>query len=104
MEDEKLVERIKNGDDTAFDELINAHKKKIYQMALSHTRNPEDAENLTQYIFAEVKSFLHSWQPQRVTFATWLYCVALNYIHKATRRKIYGCFSSQLKTYITSLN
>ncbi len=103
MEDKKLVERIKNGDDTAFEELTKAHKEKIYKMALSHTRNPEDAEKLTQDIFANVKDFLQSWQPQRVTFATWLYRVALNYI-KVTRRKTYGCISSQLKTYITSLN
>ncbi|MBC8231288.1 hypothetical protein H8E77_17185 [bacterium] len=57
IKDKELVERIKNGDATAFEELTNVYKEKIYQMALSKTRNTEDTEKLTWDFFANVKIF-----------------------------------------------
>ena len=46
-----LIRQTLAGDTTAFDRLVKAHRTTVYALALSYTKNPADAEDLTQRIF-----------------------------------------------------
>jgi RNA polymerase sigma-70 factor (ECF subfamily) len=76
-DDEMLIERIKEGDLSAFDELMSKYSRKIYYLAYRMTNNPEDAEDISQEVFARVFRALPKWKP-KASFYTWLRTVAVN--------------------------
>jgi len=76
-DDETLVNRFKAGDLSAFDELMNRYGKSIYYLALRMTNSHEDAEDISQEVFARVFRALSTWKP-KASFYTWLRTVALN--------------------------
>ena len=76
-DDEMLVERIKEGDLSAFDELMNKYSRKIYYLAFRMTNSHEDAEDISQEVFARVFKALPKWKP-KASFYTWLRTVAVN--------------------------
>ncbi|MBI2564173.1 MAG: hypothetical protein HYW08_17685, partial [candidate division NC10 bacterium] len=41
--DADLVERVKRGDEAAFEALLERHQGKVYRLAWNFTRNPQDA-------------------------------------------------------------
>jgi hypothetical protein len=49
--DEELVHRARDGDPTAFDEIVERHKGAVFRAALAALRNREDAEDVTQETF-----------------------------------------------------
>jgi uncharacterized protein (TIGR03435 family) len=46
-----LREYVKRGSEPAFAELVSRHVHKVYSVALRHTRNPHQAEEITQAVF-----------------------------------------------------
>jgi len=76
-DDEILIEKFKKGDLSAFDELMTKHSRSIYYLALKMTKNIEDAQDITQEVFARVFVKLPEWKP-RASFYTWLHKVASN--------------------------
>src|SRR5690349_24107548 len=48
---ELLREYIENNSEDAFRELTSRHINKVYSVALRHTRNPHEAEEITQAVF-----------------------------------------------------
>lgn len=87
IDDETLIERIKNGDLSAFDELMNRYKRQIYQLALRMTGNHEDAEDITQEVFVRTFHAIPSWKP-RASLYTWLRTVAMNLCIDYHRSKV----------------
>jgi RNA polymerase sigma-70 factor (ECF subfamily) len=91
-QDKLLVERYKQGDNKAFDELVRKYQNKIYKLAYRFTHNVEDALDLSQEIFLRAfKSFSNF--KQQSNFYTWLYSIAQNLCIDYTRSK-----KSRLKT------
>jgi RNA polymerase sigma-70 factor (ECF subfamily) len=76
-DDETLVNQFKEGDLSAFDELMNRYSRPIYYMALRMTNSHEDAEDISQEVFVRVFRSLSTWKP-KANFYTWLRTVALN--------------------------
>ena len=72
-----LIERSKQGDRQAFEQIVNRYYNSIYQLLYHFLRNAEDAEDLTQEVFLEsyrcLKNFLG-----KSKFYTWLYRIATN--------------------------
>ncbi len=58
--DEKLVSLYINGNDEAFDELLNRYQSKVFQYILQSTKNQELAEDLFQDVFVKVIMSLRS--------------------------------------------
>ncbi len=87
IDDETLIERIKNGDLSAFDELMNRYKRQIYQLALRMTGNHEDAEDITQEVFVRTFHAIPSWKP-RASLYTWLRTVTMNLCIDYHRSKV----------------
>ena len=64
--DRDLVERARNRDMAAYDELIRRYQRKIYQLVYNMTSNREDAEDLVQDVFVKAYSALPLGHLQRV--------------------------------------
>lgn len=75
--DQALVERCRNGDWTAFTELVIRYQRPIYNAAFWILRRPEDASDITQAVFLKVAERLHEYDP-RYKFFSWIYRIAVN--------------------------
>lgn len=86
MNEHKLVEKAKAGDNAAFEVLYDMYAQKVYNTALRMTRNAEDALDLAQEIFIRVYKSLPFFKGDS-SFSTWLYSIASNACIDFTRRQ-----------------
>ncbi|MFH0943589.1 MAG: sigma-70 family RNA polymerase sigma factor [Planctomycetota bacterium] len=76
-DDRELVEQAKNGSEEAFTCLIDRYHGRIYRVASRIVRNPEDAEEVTQEVFARAVAALDRFD-FRASFYTWLVSITRN--------------------------
>lgn len=69
--------RLKNGDDSAFGELVNQNWDKIYKRANSLLANKQDAEEVAQDTFIRARKSIDSFRGD-CSISTWLYRIATN--------------------------
>jgi RNA polymerase sigma-70 factor, ECF subfamily len=77
MTDDQLVERVKNGDSLAFEELVLRYQKPIYYFVLRILRHPLEAEDTVQKMFLLAYQNIKGFRSES-TFKTWLYRIAVN--------------------------
>lgn len=75
--DRTLVEQSRNGDVTAYSELVRRYQKKIYALVYNMTSNREDAEDLVQDVFIKAYASLKNFKGDS-SFYTWAYRIAVN--------------------------
>ncbi|NLM09656.1 MAG: sigma-70 family RNA polymerase sigma factor [Clostridiaceae bacterium] len=75
--EKKLVELSISGDIEAFETLIQSHQKKVYNIALRMTKNPEDAQELAQDAFVRAFTSIGKFRGDS-SFSTWLYRITIN--------------------------
>jgi RNA polymerase sigma-70 factor (ECF subfamily) len=75
--DRVLVDRFKNGDAAAFNEMVERYWGRIYAMVHQLLRNPQDAEEVTQDAFIRAHRGLVNFRGE-AAFSTWLYQIATN--------------------------
>lgn len=75
--DRVLVDRFRNGDSAAFDEMVTRHWDRIYSMVHQLLRNQQDAEEVTQDAFIRAHRGLANFRGDSA-FSTWLYQIATN--------------------------
>jgi RNA polymerase sigma-70 factor (ECF subfamily) len=76
--DDRLLERIATGDESAFRQLVERHVDKAYALALRILRNAADAEDVVQDALVKVWTTRGAWRPGNARFSTWLYRVVTN--------------------------
>lgn len=76
LEASQLVERVKAGDDGAFEELVRRYRPRIFALALHLTGRKSDADDITQDAFLRAYAKIHAFEG-RSEFFTWLYRIAL---------------------------
>ncbi len=81
-----LVQRAQRGDEAAFANLFQLHKKRVYSVCLQMTKDVADAEDLTQEAFMQVFRSINSFRGDSA-FSTWLYRVAVNTVLMKLRRR-----------------
>ena len=71
------MQRVLAGDADAFEPLVRAHEKAVYNLALRFLEKPEDAEDAAQEAFVKAYRSLESFQRES-RFSTWLYRIVTN--------------------------
>jgi RNA polymerase sigma-70 factor (ECF subfamily) len=84
--DRDLVRRTLAGESGAFDGLVRAHERGIFNLMLRMVRDRETARDLTQDLFVKVHRSLPKYDP-RYPFTSWLYRVATNLCIDHIRRR-----------------
>ncbi len=72
-----LVNRAREGDTAAFNDLVRRYERKIYRLAMNITQNAEDAEDVLQETFLKAFEHLGDFQGNS-KFYTWLVRIAVN--------------------------
>jgi RNA polymerase sigma-70 factor, ECF subfamily len=87
VEEAPLVALAKEGDATAFSELVRRYEGKIFRLAQHVTGNREDAEDVLQETFLKAYEHLDQFQGNS-KFYTWIVRIAVNQaLMKLRRRK-----------------
>src|ERR1700732_3290167 len=77
FDESALVAKAREGDTTAFNELVNHYERKIFRLAKHITQNDEDAEYVLQETFLKAYEHLKDFQGQS-KFYTWIVRIAVN--------------------------
>ncbi|RMH69941.1 MAG: sigma-70 family RNA polymerase sigma factor [Gemmatimonadetes bacterium] len=77
VSDETLVSQFQNGNEQAFNELVNRYREKAYQIAYRMVRNQDDALDLAQDAFVRAYKGLRNFKGNS-KFYTWFYRIVTN--------------------------
>jgi RNA polymerase sigma-70 factor (ECF subfamily) len=77
IQDAQLVSRFNSGDESAFAEIMNRHKARIFAAAMALLRNHADAEEITQDTFVRAHRGFARFRGDS-SVATWLHRIAVN--------------------------
>jgi RNA polymerase sigma-70 factor (ECF subfamily) len=99
--DEKVIERCLQGDDAAWETVVNQYAKRIYNLTYRYTSRQDEAEDLTQEIFIRVYQNLKSFRSDSGTFQSWIMKVGRNLIidhYRRTRRYQQAAGTEEMET------
>jgi RNA polymerase sigma-70 factor (ECF subfamily) len=77
LQDYKLVQKAKKGDQQAYAELMGRYRDSIYYMLLKMVNNTSDAEDLMIEAFGKAFKSIDQYTPS-FAFSTWLFKIATN--------------------------
>jgi len=77
QEDKQLIEMALQGDDKAFEALLNKYRNLVFSIMVKMVRNHQEAEDLTQEAFMKAFNSLSSFNDE-FAFSTWLMKIASN--------------------------
>ena len=77
MDERKAIAQAQAGDGEAFRQLVETHQGMVYRVALAKTRDPHDAEEVTQTVFCKAWQSLPGFRGQSA-FSSWLYRLTVN--------------------------
>lgn len=86
LSDEILVQKSKEGDLDAFDQLVNRYENKIYSLTFRFMGNHADAGDLAQETFIRLYLALGGFRGDS-SFSTWLYRIAANTCRDEIRKR-----------------
>lgn len=75
--DTRLVDDCREGDITAFDEIVRRYKDRVYNIVYRFVGNHEDALDVSQEVFVRAYRGLNGFQGRAKVY-TWLYSIASN--------------------------
>src|SRR5688500_15098756 len=73
-----LLRRLRERDERAFRELLEAHRDRVYNITYRMLGNRAEAEDVAQEVFITVFKTIDSFREES-KFSTWLYRVAVNH-------------------------
>lgn len=92
IEDIALIDEALQGNQTAFEKLMNKYYQHIYNLIYKMIFKKEDVEDLTQEAFIKAFNSLQNFDRQ-FAFSTWLYKIATNNSIDYLRKKKLSTFS-----------
>ena len=75
--DRELMQKVKERDDSAFEELVDRYKKRLFNVIYRLINDRSEAEDILQETFLRVYRERESYDPT-YCFSTWVYTIALN--------------------------
>jgi RNA polymerase sigma-70 factor, ECF subfamily len=73
----ELIERLRGGDASALEALMERYATRVYRLAHGITRNPADAEEVVQDVFLSLFRKINAFE-ERAALGTWIYRVTSN--------------------------
>jgi len=93
----ELIDRLKQGDETAFKTIVEQWKDMVYNTILGIVQNDTEAEDLAQDVFIKVFEKVGTFKGDS-KFSTWLYRIAtttaLDHLRSKKRKKRFGFLQS----------
>jgi len=84
--EERLIEDCRQGDRDAFRQLFEAHKDRVWSVALHFIGDPAAARDITQQVFLKLFTGIGQFRHEAV-FSTWLYRLVVNTCLDEQRRR-----------------
>ena len=81
-----LVARLQARDEVAFREIVERYGSKVYQISYGILRNPDDADEIAQEVFAKVYFSIRGFGGRSSLYA-WVYRIAVNECYGFLRKK-----------------
>ncbi len=115
MDEEKIIEQLKERNTSVFSQLIDDYQQKVFGTCISFVPNKEDAEDLVQEVFLEVYNSISKFKGNS-KLSTWIYRITTNkcleFIRKKNTKKRSGFlkplfseeFSIDKTNYFTEFN
>src|SRR5690348_12240579 len=82
----EAIGQAKQGVASAFEHLYRAHCRRVYGLCLRMSKNPAEAEDLTQQVFLQLFRKISTFRGES-GFSTWLHRVTVNLVLMHLRRK-----------------
>jgi len=76
-EDRQLISRLQAGDESAVQELAERYTPRIFQLAMRHMKNREDAEEVTQDVLVKVYRKVGEFRGDSA-LSSWIYRITFN--------------------------
>lgn len=86
IEDANLVERTLEGDQQAFQQLVERYQGRLFAVARHYTRNAVEIEDIVQETFLKAFRRLDTFD-HRSSFYTWVYRIATNTVLDVLKRR-----------------
>ena len=86
MNDQLLIAQLKEGSTHAFGIVVEEFKGVVYNTSLGIVQNQEDAEDISQEVFAEVYQSIKNFKGES-KLSTWIYRIAISKSLEHLRRK-----------------
>jgi len=77
LSDQDILQRVLQGDQKAFGEIVDRHKDRAMTLAMRILKNKQDAEEAVQDSFVRAYQALGRFE-WRSSFSTWLYRIVFN--------------------------
>ena len=86
MDEKELIRQLKNGNEEAFNEMVQRYSKKLYYLCLKMLQNEKDAEDTVQTIFLKAYMNLSRFE-EKSSISTWLYRIGMNVCTDVLRKR-----------------
>lgn len=93
LDDLSIIDSIKRDKDRGYHHLVDTYAQRVFVTCLNLIRNKEDAEDVTQEVFATIYTSMDSFKGES-KLSTWIYSIATNkckeFLRNKTRKKRFG--------------
>ena len=86
MDEQILIEKLKQGDEAAFRQVVETWQNMVYNTAIGILQNAEDAEDVAQEVFVQAFESIKTFKAES-KFSTWLYRITISKSLDHLRRK-----------------
>jgi len=97
LDEQILIEKLKQGDEAAFKQVVETWQSMVYNTALGILQNAEDAEDVAQEVFVQAYQSVKTFKAES-KFSTWLYRItiskALDHLRRKKRKKRFAYVQS----------
>ncbi len=85
-EDALLMLRVRDGDHSAMEQLINKHRHAVYATVARMLNNGPETEDIAQQVFIRIWRSAHTYEAS-AKFTTWMYTILRNLVFNELRRQ-----------------
>src|ERR1041385_1279174 len=95
-DEHNLLERARNQEGAALQELVDRYKQQVYFLALDLTGNHHDAEDLSQEVFMKAFTSIQGFRGDS-KLSSWLHRITVNTFIDQRRKSSFKIFALQAK-------